>query len=750
MKKLLLSMLIVASLTSAGMGIQYNSNSNETVVKAAEEKGVTIYYECKSGTPNIYYWNSNPKNLEVEFPGEAMELDSSQEGGNWYKATFPDVTKINMLFSTNGVQTADLTRKTGTWWYKDNKWYSKNPYEGQDVDPTEPTEDFRDETIYFVMTSRFYDGDPSNNVHCSDDSVAGNPDSDPAWRGDFKGLIEKLDYIKAMGFTAIWITPVVENASGYDFHGYHAINFSKVDPRYESDGATYQDLINACHAKGIRVIQDIVLNHTSNNGEENLFPIMTKENSLTGGVTNNSSTVVKNDVNGVLPSNYDSLTPTLQYQARDSAMKAGDFIYRKNVDIGWEDFTVTTGQFAGDCMELNTENPTVYNYLVDAYSKYIDMGVDAFRIDTVKHISRLTFNNVFIDAFKQRAAENGNDNFYMFGEVASRVSEVFNHGVPQVSPPYYTWKETKDYGWNFNSTDGKDNLELCKAAYNDGGNSNNQRTSDNAFLNGNEYHTPDYSENSGMGVIDYAMHFNFEYAQKAFNIGKEEDKYMNDSTWNVTYVDSHDYGPSINGNDENRYAGGTDAWAENLDLMFTFRGIPCVYYGSEVEFQAGQKADKGNTAPLSTTGRAYFGDFIEGSVDVTDFSEYSNATGTMAQTLNSPLSKHIQRLNQIRRAIPALRRGQYSTEGVSGDAMAFKRRYTADGVDSFVCVAISGSATFTGIPSGTYVDAITGKTVQCNGTLTTDSVGKGNMRVYVLQNSSGISGKIGEDGTYLK
>ncbi|MCI6191285.1 MAG: alpha-amylase family glycosyl hydrolase [Clostridium sp.] len=330
---------------------------------------------------------------------------------------------------------------------------------------------------------------------------------------------------------------------------------------------------------------------------------MTKENSLTGGVINNSSTVVKNDVNGVLPSDYDSLTPTLQYQARD-------FIYRKNVDIGWEDFTVTTGQFAGDCMELNTENPTVYNYLVDAYSKYIDMGVDAFRIDTVKH--------------------------------------------------------------------------------------------------------------------------------------------MNDSTWNVTYVDSHDYGSSINGNDENRYAGGTDAWAENLDLMFTFRGIPCLYYGSEVEFQAGQKADKGNTAPLSTTGRAYFGDFIEGSVDVTDFSEYSNATETMAQTLNSPLSKHIQRLNQIRKAILALRRGQYSTEGVLGDAMAFKRRYTTDGIDSFVCVAISGSATFTGIPSGTYVDAITGKTVQCNGTLTTDSVGKGNMRVYVLQNSSGISGKIGEDGTYLK
>ena len=750
MKKLLLSILIATSLTSAGLGVKYKFDSNKTVVKAAQEqKGVTIYYECKSGTPNIYYWNSNPKNLEVEFPGEEMELDSSQKGGNWYKATFPNVTKINMLFSTNGVQTADLTRKTGTWWYKDNKWYNKNPYDsGSSGGGGEALGgDFRDETIYFVMTSRFYDGDSSNNVHCIDDAKAGNPDSDPAWRGDFKGLIEKLDYIKAMGFTAIWITPVVENGSSYDFHGYHAINFSKVDPRYESEGATYQDLINACHEKGIKVIQDIVLNHTSNNGEENLFPIMTKENTLTEGVTKNSSLTVKNDVNGVLPSNYDSLTPDYQYHARDNAMKSQDFVYRKNVDIGWEDFTVTTGQFAGDCMELNTENPTVYNYLVDAYDKYIDMGVDAFRIDTVKHISRLTFNSVFLDAFKKKAAENGNNDFYMFGEVASRVSEVFNHGVPQVSPPYYTWKETKDYGWNYDSVDGKDNLKLCKQAYDDGGKSaESQRTSDNAFLNGNNYHTPDYSENSGMGVIDYAMHFNFEYAQKAFNIGKEEDKYMNDSTWNVTYVDSHDYGPSINGNDENRYAGGTDAWAENLDLMFTFRGIPCVYYGSEVEFQAGKKADYGSSAPLSTSGRAYFGDYLEGSVDVTDFSEYSNATGTMAQTLNSPLSKHIQRLNKIRRAIPALRKGQYSVDGVSGNGMAFKRRYTADGEDSFVCVSISGSATFTGIPAGTYVDAITGNKIQCNGTLTTDSVGKGNMRIYVLNGS----GKIGEDGTYLK
>ena len=62
--------------------------------------------------------------------------------------------------------------------------------------------DFRDETIYFAMTTRFYDGDPANNVYCWDGV---NNIQDPEWRGDFKGLIQKLDYIKALGFTAVWI-----------------------------------------------------------------------------------------------------------------------------------------------------------------------------------------------------------------------------------------------------------------------------------------------------------------------------------------------------------------------------------------------------------------------------------------------------------------------------------------------------------------------------------------------------------------
>ena len=73
--------------------------------------------------------------------------------------------------------------------------------------------DFRDESIYFMITTRFYDGDPKNNVLCWDNQAAQIKTKDPCWRGDFQGVIDKLDYIKALGFTAIWITPVVDRKS---------------------------------------------------------------------------------------------------------------------------------------------------------------------------------------------------------------------------------------------------------------------------------------------------------------------------------------------------------------------------------------------------------------------------------------------------------------------------------------------------------------------------------------------------------
>lgn len=373
--------------------------------------------------------------------------------------------------------------------------------------------DFRDETIYFLMTTRFYDGDSTNNVQCWD--AQDKNENDPPWRGDFKGLIEKLDYIKALGFTAIWITPVVENASGYDYHGYHAIDFSEVDKRYESEGATYQDLIDAAHAKGMKVIQDVVFNHTGNWGENNLHPIATKDYSQ--DLSDCEATMVLNkNYNWNMNGDYYSLQPTPQFKVRQNLIMTAENdtknVYHHNDYIkGWETYDEQITTIDGDCMDLNTENPEVYHYLVDCYSKYIEMGVDAFRVDTVKHVSRLTFNNAFIsqlnDAYNKKHGTTGEGNFYMFGEACTRVRDVWNRGIPALSAPFYTWKEDTAYAWDDSETEAAiaTNTASVKQAFEDNKNLNNEPTSTNAILNGNAYHTPDHSKASGMSVIDFPI-----------------------------------------------------------------------------------------------------------------------------------------------------------------------------------------------------------------------------------------------------
>ena len=158
--------------------------------------------------------------------------------------------------------------------------------------------------------------------------------------------------------------------------------------------------------------------------------------------------------------------------------------------------------------------------------------------------------------------------------------------------------------------------------------------------------------------------------------------------------------------------------------MFTFRGIPCVYYGSEVEFKKGELIDKGTLISLENSGRAYFGDYLEGTVNATDFSEYT-ASGTVADTLASPLSKHLSKV----------------------------RRYTDDNTDSLALVSISSGATFKNIPNGKYIDAVTGDVKYVtDGTLTVPELAKANMRVYVCCASgfTGIDGQIGGDSAYAK
>ena len=502
-----------------------------------------------------------------------------------------------------------------------------------------------------------------------------------------------------------------------------------------------------------------MLNHTGNFGEEHFCKEFDRDTRLRNQADINACMIPNLETLG---SDYPGLQPGYQYQRRLAMMKNTDGqnhdthnYWHHFGNFNWDLPNRWWAQIAGDCVDLNTENNTVADYLVKCYGNFIKMGVDGFRIDTSGHISRLTFCKQFIPQFaalgkKYEDKRLNKAPFFMYGEVCARFGSVQYRGQDNLSPYYYTWKAPQNLMDQF---DGSQSYWDTQEIYDTGSgyddklmplcekDNANSPESNNTFMLNGAWHEPDYSQSSGFNVIDFPLHYNFSNAGSAYGLAKSGDMKYNDATFNVVYVDSHDYGPQPN--DGVRFGGSDAQWAENLSLMFTFRGIPCLYYGSEIGFMRGAKIDNGPNGPLSDTGRAYFGGYITGDVTATDFGEYK-ASGNVDATLNHDLAQHLIRLNKIRQAVPALRKGQWTDEGCSPakGGIAFKRAYK----DSYALVALNGGATFTDCPAGTYTDLVTGKTYT-GPTITVDAPNnQGQVRVLV---KDWTGGKIIEDGAFI-
>ena len=118
-----------------------------------------------------------------------------------------------------------------------------------------------EDVVYLLMPDRFANGDTTN------DSVAGLEEKvnrlDPNGRhgGDIRGIIGHLDYLKELGVTALWVTPLLEdNMPVYSYHGYATSDYYKIDARYGTN-EDYVLLANECHKRGIKLIMDVVPNH---------------------------------------------------------------------------------------------------------------------------------------------------------------------------------------------------------------------------------------------------------------------------------------------------------------------------------------------------------------------------------------------------------------------------------------------------------------------------------------------------------
>jgi glycosidase len=238
--------------------------------------------------------------------------------------------------------------------------------------------DWRDQVIYFALIDRFDDGEPGNN-----DQGAGEFDPADSRRysgGDLIGLSRRLDYIRGLGATALWITPPVrhqwwDDAVGYGgYHGYWGQHLMEVDPHFGTLD-DYRGLAHGLHALDMRLVQDIVVNHLGNYFS---YPPGATSTEPGSGWRANA---------GAKPSQRPSQWPFDQNDARDPQQRGLD-IYHWTPPI--QDYSdpqqLLYGQMA-DLDDLNTANPLVRRALRQSYGHWIrEVGVDAFRVDTAFYV----------------------------------------------------------------------------------------------------------------------------------------------------------------------------------------------------------------------------------------------------------------------------------------------------------------------------------------------------------------------------
>lgn len=704
-------------------------------------------------TVHIHYWLLKPGEdmLSSDWPGVAVKKDKN----GWYSHTFNHPAMHFVFNDGSGRQTGDFWRDSDGWLNSSGIWFDVAPAIGASAAvavqapvtqapeikplPIGQRKDFREETIYFLITTRFYDGDPSNNFFCRD-RIRFNAEGeavDPHWRGDFKGLIQRLDYIRDLGFTAIWITPPVENRSGLDYHGYHAYDWTRIDPRLESPDATYQDLIDAAHGKGIKIIQDVVVNHSCQFGIRGKVHIdhlpikyYVPQGSEQGRVNHgpyqgnlgNYAFSGRDDIdNPLAPDWYRErhgtdplgMVPLVDPKTGETVPKPGynpgrffgidamtldpDWYHQEGFICGgdWESaHPLQNKHLAGDCIDLATRRQNVKDYLIGSINRYLDMGVDALRIDTVKHVERDNLLE-YVNAWKTHKPD-----LFVFGE-----------------------NLVKGYGWG--DMGGGDNgpSEIRPWWY---------------TRLGHDARNPDSGGDSGFPQLDFGLFSTFrDTVSKGTYAGTGHvfsmDWIYGDVTQLVTFLQNHDVGPD---NDfKYRFKGEQWMAAAAYNLIWTVRGIPCLYYGEEIEFMKGAPQDvEGEKDTLDQTGRAYFGDHLEES--------------RINETRNHPIYRHIQRLNQIRSAIPALQKAGMERVSEWGSGMSFIRDFSAGGSYVVVGLAMGGDQHISvdGIRSGLYRDAVTGHEIHAH---------NGHLSFHVKANSAGIyvldgPGKIGVDGVYLR
>ena len=309
------------------------------------------------------------------------------------------------------------------------------------------------EIVYFLLPDRFENGDTANDRGgLAGDRLATGFDATAKGfyhGGDLKGLTARLDYIESLGATAIWLGPVyrnkpVQGAPGDEsagYHGYWITDFTAVDPHFGSD-ADMHALVEAVHARGMKLYLDIITNHTADVIAYRECP----QSACPYRPRADYPYTTRGDASGERI-NEGFLGDGARHQTEENFAKLTrpDFAYTPYVPAGEAGIKVPAwlndpvwyhnrgnSTFAGESSELGdfvglddlmTENPRVVRGFVEIYGDWIDrFGPDGFRIDTAKHVNP-EFWQAFVPAMVDRAGRRGIPNFHIFGEVFTDKAE---------------------------------------------------------------------------------------------------------------------------------------------------------------------------------------------------------------------------------------------------------------------------------------------------------------------------------------
>jgi glycosidase len=298
-----------------------------------------------------------------------------------------------------------------------------------------------DEVIYFVLPDRFADGVAANNEGglSGDRLVTGYDPTDPGFYhgGDLPGLTARLDYLQGLGVTALWIAPPFQNKPvqgppGHEsaaYHGYWITDFTRIDPHFGTND-DFRALVDAAHARGMKIYLDIVINHTGDviryrECPDNNCGYRWKGDypySRRGGL---GGEAINAGFTGAPGSDFTRLTSadyayTPYVPEGEETVKAPAWLndpayYHNRGNSAWYSEARMDGDFAG-LDDLFTEHPRVVQGFIDIYGAWIDdYGIDGYRIDTARHVNP-EFWQAFVPAILERARAKGIPNFHIFGE----------------------------------------------------------------------------------------------------------------------------------------------------------------------------------------------------------------------------------------------------------------------------------------------------------------------------------------------